>query len=73
MSVMGDIAANRRPRATSSYFLTGAEAIARELGCSAVTVRRMAKSGRLKVFRTGAGSSPIKAWVSEIARIRGGR
>ena len=52
------------------YFVTGATAIAKELECSPITVRRMIKSKRLKAFRTGNNSSPWKVWLAEIERIR---
>lgn len=54
------------------YFVTGCKAIADELDCSPITVRRMIASNRLKAFRTGDNSSPWKVWMAEIERIRGG-
>lgn len=57
-------------KTTRRYFVTGATAIAKELGCSPITVRRMIKSKRLKAFRTGNNSSPWKVWIAEIERIR---
>jgi excisionase family DNA binding protein len=52
------------------YFLTGAKAIANELGCSPATIRRMIAAKRLKAFRTGCRSSPWRVWLTEIERIR---
>ncbi len=63
----------RRSPVLDRHYVTGATAIGRELGCSAITVRRMVATGRLKVFRTGSNTSPIKAWRSEIERIRRGK
>lgn len=60
-------------RVLDRHYVTGAAAIGRELGCSAITVRRMVAAGRLKVFRTGSHTSPIKAWRSDIERIRSGK
>lgn len=57
-------------KSTRRHFVTGATAIARELGCSPITVRRMIKSKRLKAFRTGNNSSPWKVWLAEIERVR---
>jgi hypothetical protein len=53
-------------------YITGAAAIAAELGCSPVTARRMIRSGKLKAFRTGTqdNSSPWRVWLAEIERIR---
>ncbi len=63
----------RRSPSLHRHYVTGAAAIGRELGCSAITVRRMVADGRLKVFRTGSHTSPIKVWRSEIERIRRGK
>jgi hypothetical protein len=60
----------RRSPVLDRHYVTGAAKIGEELGCSAITVRRMVANGRLKVFRTGSHTSPIKAWRSEIERIR---
>jgi hypothetical protein len=57
----------------SKHFVTGANAIADELECSAITVRRMIKQKRLKAFRTGDNSSPWKVWLQEINRVRAGK
>jgi hypothetical protein len=54
------------------YFVTGATAIGDELGCSAITVRRMIAANRLRAFRTGDNSSPWKVWLDEIERVRRG-
>ena len=65
----------RRSAKLERYYVTGAAAIGRELGCSAATVRRMVAAGRLTVFRTGtmSNTSPIRAMRSEIERIRRGQ
>ena len=51
--------------------VAGSPAIARALGVAPLTVQRMAKDGRLKVFKTGDASSPLKVRQSEIDRING--
>jgi len=55
------------------YFVTGAKAIGDELGCSAITVRRMIAANRLKAFRTGDNSSPYKVFFAELERVRAGK
>jgi Protein of unknown function (DUF3853) len=54
------------------HYVTGAAAIGREIGCSAITVRRMAAQGRLKefIFRSGKNTSPLRILRSDIDRIR---
>ena len=51
-------------------FLRGSKAIAKALGCSDRTVRRMAKDGRLPAFKTGAGTSPLRVERKALAQMR---
>lgn len=55
---------------TDARFLRGSKAIAKALGCSDRTVRRMAKDGRLSTFKTGAGTSPLTVERKALAQTR---
>jgi hypothetical protein len=76
MSITEDHTLNhkrRRARQLDRHYVTGAAAIGRELGCSAITVRRIAAQGRLKefIFRSGKNTSPLRILRSDLERIRG--
>jgi hypothetical protein len=57
---------------TLNRIITGAGTIGRMLGVSKATVLRMAEDHRLRTFRTGPHTSPIKCSLSEINRVRRG-
>lgn len=61
-----------RQRKERDDVIAGSPAIARALGVSALTVRRMVHDGRLKAFQSGDASSPLKVRQSEIDRMNGG-
>jgi hypothetical protein len=54
----------------TAAYVSGATAIARALGCAPVTVYRMARDGRLRVFRTGLRTSPLRVSREELRRLR---
>lgn len=51
--------------------LRGSKAIARALGCSASTVKRLAAKGRLPTFKLGNKTSPLSIKRADLARMRG--
>jgi excisionase family DNA binding protein len=50
--------------------MTGTRAIAKALGCSAMTIVRMIEEGRLLAFQIRGGKSPWRCRLNEIERIR---
>jgi hypothetical protein len=56
---------------SNGRFVTGTRAIAKALGCSAMTVVRMIDESRLVAFQARCGKSPWRCRLSEIERIRG--
>lgn len=52
-------------------FLRGSRAIAKAIGRSERTVRRMAKDGRLQAFKAGGETSPLTVDRKALTRLRG--
>jgi len=54
--------ARRGAQSAERYYVTGAEAIGRELGCSGITIRRIYAKGLLRdfIFRSGKNTSPLR-------------
>ncbi len=48
--------------------ILGIKEIAHELGCSTVTIRRYHASGKLKTFKGGANTSPIKIRRADLSK-----
>lgn len=53
--------------------ISGLKSIGLCLGVSEDTVARMIKAGTIKVFRTGANTSPVKCTRAEIRRVKATR
>lgn len=53
--------------ATNGKRPLGIKEIAHELGCSTVTIRRYHAQGKLKTFKIGSNTSPIKMRQIDLA------